>query len=493
MDHRDPRKWELTDAERDELVAWQQRYLGYGLSTAPADRARAEAAFAAAYRRIGREPVPVIWVDSPVSASVLIAGLQKLREGAAADGTGGEVHGPIWARVVEDLRAKLTDDAETELETSLRTGLAASLWASLADTLGASLAASLGDRLWASLGASVVGGVETRLRNGVALSLRDTLGTRLGDHVWPSLQASLRDSLAEGLADSLGDSLREGLLAGLRAGLGASLRARLRFTLADALRASWGVRLVAELRDAVTASLTERGAVKPVWTRWWGQMDLYWVAYYRFCETVLGVRYAEADHDGLALMDAIGQSCGWWYPYDGLIIACERPEIVQMEEITDAQPVAEGMPATKRYRLHATDGPAVRFRDGWSIYAWHGVRVPAKLIETPSQITRDDVVAETNAEVRRAMYERVGPDRYADLLGVQPVHTDAWNGQTYTLLRTIEPDTVVGDYLQFVRVQCPSTGRVYHLSVPPTVHTARAAVAWTFGHTEETYRPEIEQ
>jgi hypothetical protein len=47
----------------------------------------------------------------------------------------------------------------------------------------------------------------------------------------------------------------------------------------------------------------------------------------------------------------------------------------------------------------------------------------------------------------------------------------------------------VGDPVVAVLVKCPSTGRAYVLRVPPTVQTAREAVAWTFGMTVEEYQP----
>lgn len=44
-----------------------------------------------------------------------------------------------------------------------------------------------------------------------------------------------------------------------------------------------------------------------------------------------------------------------------------------------------------------------------------------------------------------------------------------------------------------VKVQCPSTGQIYFLRVPPAIKTCRAAVAWTFGFDKvSTYQPLLE-
>jgi len=49
----------------------------------------------------------------------------------------------------------------------------------------------------------------------------------------------------------------------------------------------------------------------------------------------------------------------------------------------------------------------MEFRDGWKIYAWHGVPVSERVIEAPGTLTRDDVVGEMNPVVRHAIFERL--------------------------------------------------------------------------------------
>ena len=81
-------------------------------------------------------------------------------------------------------------------------------------------------------------------------------------------------------------------------------------------------------------------------------------------------------------------------------------------------------------------GPAVAYPDGWAIYAVHGVRVPAHVIESPKSITVEEIEKETNAEVRRVMMERYGLDRYIKDSGAHKVHSDDWG----TLWRKDVPD-----------------------------------------------------
>src|SRR5207253_6789473 len=69
----------LTAEQERALVAFHQEWLAVGLSTAPADRARAEAAIAEMYGLVGEQPPRFLWVDSPATAILGIHLLKELR------------------------------------------------------------------------------------------------------------------------------------------------------------------------------------------------------------------------------------------------------------------------------------------------------------------------------------------------------------------------------------------------------------------------------
>jgi hypothetical protein len=78
------------------------------------------------------------------------------------------------------------------------------------------------------------------------------------------------------------------------------------------------------------------------------------------------------------------------------------------------------------------DGPYIQWADGTRLYSWHGIRVPAWVIEHPERLDRATIDAEGNAEVRRVMVERYGWDRY--LADATPI--DVWideGGEPVTL------------------------------------------------------------
>jgi hypothetical protein len=277
-----------------------------------------------------------------------------------------------------------------------------------------------------------------------------TTGVNLGANLW----ANLGDNLGDNLGATLGANLWDNLGANLRDALGANL--------GDNLGTSLGANLWANLGDNLGDNL---------YWGFWGQHDAAWSAYYAWPDLALRPMYTDQDRERLSWWLDLARSCGWWHPYEGVVFACERP----------SRQAVDGAG-----RLHAEDGPALLCRDGFGVYAWHGVRVPESVILSPGAITPDAISTETNAEVRRVMIERMGWDRYFAALGVQPVQSDRYGD----LYRTTIDDAEVGVVVVTNGTPEPDgTFKRYSLLVPPEHQTAHAAVASTYGLTAEHYAP----
>jgi hypothetical protein len=157
----------------------------------------------------------------------------------------------------------------------------------------------------------------------------------------------------------------------------------------------------------------------------------------------------------------LAQSAGWALPYTKVCFVSERHNILRL----DAQ-----------NRLHCEDGPAVAYPDGWGVYAWHGVRVPEALIMQP--VTRETIFKETNIERRRVLFERVGSERFMDIMQAEIVSHDVDGfGNKRELLRAGVGERV---YLA-ARYVDPSTGRVYITQVPPEVESIQQAMNFVNG------------
>ncbi len=136
-------------------------------------------------------------------------------------------------------------------------------------------------------------------------------------------------------------------------------------------------------------------------------------------------------------------------------------------------------------RLHNASGPCIQYRDGWVVYAWHGIGVPEKLILYPEQVTREEWMQERNVEVRRAIQERLGNERFIEMVGGKQINAGRRG-------KLIEIDLGMHDserVARYVQVQDSSTERLYYLRVPPSISSADEAIAWTFGLSARDYQP----
>ena len=115
----------LTPEQEADLVRFHAEYLAAGRSCEPADRPRAEAAFARAYRTIGREPVPVIWAASPLAAQYLINSLQKSLKKSLGESLRQSPGASLWESLGESLWASLRQSLEVPLGESLGESLGA--------------------------------------------------------------------------------------------------------------------------------------------------------------------------------------------------------------------------------------------------------------------------------------------------------------------------------------------------------------------------------
>lgn len=205
--------------------------------------------------------------------------------------------------------------------------------------------------------------------------------------------------------------------------------------------------------------------------------DSCWVAFYEYFEKI-GAFKLQLDtneerekqrvaYEKLLHMRRMLKAGAWdMLLFDELAIIVRPPVVIRRDE---------------QLRLHAEDGPALKFRDGetCAIYAWHGVLVPPRLINDPDSYTREEIMSEENSENRRILAEKLGWEKYTDKVGV--VEVDKWQdpetGLEYTLLDFKERDGELQPRL--LKMQSPEvkdgTKPFYIEAVDPRCRTAQAA------------------
>ena len=138
-------------------------------------------------------------------------------------------------------------------------------------------------------------------------------------------------------------------------------------------------------------------------------------------------------------------------------------------------------------RPHCENGPSHRWRDGWSLYHWHGQEIPSEWIENKESLTAKIALTWKNIEQRRAACEILGWSNILTELDAKIINTDK-DPEIGELVEVIIPE--IGRE-RFLRVRC-GTGREFAIPVPPKMKTALEAQAWTWGLDKKDFtKPEI--
>ena len=193
----------------------------------------------------------------------------------------------------------------------------------------------------------------------------------------------------------------------------------------------------------------DRGYIDPIL---WGAE---FCAIFDFCFSVLKCNPNRINWQKLLFFTT---QCGWIFPYEKVCIVCDRPRILSFDS---------------QHRLHAEGAPAIQFADGHSIYCYHGVTLPEKYGKLhPHEWQPQWLLNEKNAELRRVLIQGIGYDRICEELAA--VVLDTW--QEYTLLKI---DTTVDvEPIYLLKMNCPSTGFIHALRVPPDINSAREGIRW---------------
>jgi hypothetical protein len=191
----------------------------------------------------------------------------------------------------------------------------------------------------------------------------------------------------------------------------------------------------------------------------YGQHDPGFVAFYDFMRTELGLVAETEQIQGLTQMCL---EAGWFWAYDDVCFVSEKPVICSVDD---------------NFRLHSEETHAIAYRDGFGLYAIHGVLVDQYVVRNPEKITVKDIDSESNEEVKRIKIDRFGVSRYLektgakvvdmDMVKVNPIDSDSPSMPRALLESSDGNKHLVGTD--------GSTNRVYYMNVPREVMTCAEA------------------
>ena len=204
-----------------------------------------------------------------------------------------------------------------------------------------------------------------------------------------------------------------------------------------------------------------------------GASDLCWISSGSLANWVGGLLDLQTSHN-LAIIDRIRRQCHWWYPFENVVVASERPVDVDWDW---------------PHRLHCEDGPAVEFADGFKLFSWHGCNVPPHWVTGRKTLQPEEVLQQESMEVRAAGASIVGWERMSRVLDGHVID-DSGSQEIGQLVELAFPEPA-----RFLKAVCPYEGIIFepipHVSdldgLP--ISTAHAAQAWLSNCAQAEYQP----
>ena len=189
-----------------------------------------------------------------------------------------------------------------------------------------------------------------------------------------------------------------------------------------------------------------------------GNMWAGFTAYIEAARDVLGLDLPE--YKKYQAWEDCAKYGGFRIMHEEFCIVSDFPEYIKLDEMG---------------RAHCETGPSHRWRDGFSIYSWHGIQVPREWIENRKSLTLAVALKWENIEQRRAACEIIGWDRILTELNAKTINKD----DDPMIGELVEVDLPEAGKERFLRVLC-GTGRIFAIPVPREMKTALQANAWSY-------------
>ena len=168
----------LTPAQVARFGEFRDKWLAHGLSTATADRVRAEAGVRLAYEVAGlKAPTIFIWLDSPHAGAI----------GAALLANGSKFGAQVWDQVGDQVGAQVGDQVGAQVGDQVWDQVRDQVWDQVRAQVRAQVGAQVGDQVWDQVGAQV--------------------GDQVWDQVWDQVGAQVGDQVRAQVWDQVGDQV----------------------------------------------------------------------------------------------------------------------------------------------------------------------------------------------------------------------------------------------------------------------------------------------
>jgi len=305
-----------------------------------------------------------------------------------------------------------------------------------------------------AIGAVILKG--TRIGESVRAQVRAQVWDQVGAQVWDQVRAQVWDQVGAQVWDQVWDQVGDQVGAQVWDQVGDQVRAQVRDQVGDQVRDQVRDQVGDQVRDQVGDQVWDQ-----VWDQvgaaFYSQHEAGWLSWASYFHRVCNLPGAEKTEP----LARIAANCGWVWFFAGAVIITDRPRILRRDD---------------QNRLHCEDGPALEYRDGFAIHAWHGTRVPTEWIEDRPSLTAKIALTWPNVDQRAAACEILGWHNIINSMNARIIDAD----DDPQIGRLVEIDLPDHGPQKFIHARC-GTGREIAVMADARATTILEAQAASYG------------
>ena len=449
---------ELTSEQESIIPEWAEKWTKVGLSTEPADFDKAIAAAKKAYSLCGLdEPLLILKVGSPYAANVV---------------------GPFAYETLKEVLCKVNDMLPKVKEEHTKTrnmvsgtifskvfGLA---WGQIYSRISFEVHGQIGDQVLSQIGSQLWDRVNRRL----IVPIQSRIRGQINNPVLEQTGTKISKRVGSQVSHLVWDQVRSQVTRQIMSQVGGETSRRVVDEISAKVWSQVGGKVGGLVSNWVNNQIWDQGSSKTPFAYNEGVASLgcSHTSYFTFFRDVCGLELSPEILERISINEDLVTSCGWTWWHENILVISDRPKKINLD--------AEG-------RLHCENGPSIEYRDGWSLYNWHGVYIPKEWVTTKKPTAKEALTWE-DIEQRRAACEILGWANVLKELDAKTIDEDG-DPEIGTLVECSIPDS---GKERFLRVLC-GTSREFVIPVPRQMKTAIEANSWTWGLSSEEYKPEV--
>jgi hypothetical protein len=350
----------LDEARGVVFAETRAKWTAIGLATGPAKRKAAEEALHKVYKAAELvAPRKIVWCGSPVALgltraivldpeflNVVIASVWE----HAADAGRTSFKPSVFESFKSSMRLFDVDTVKKNMMENIKADVTAGMQIHMAKALSGNIAPTITDSVWNGVWASVWHGVWDDVWKGIDKGIQATIACGNQEALENAVRGCLDDSIGKPVKATIWDGSRDIAWGNIRNGVSSKARV-------TAWHELWG-RLQPGILDAVAMPIAEClracGNDSPQ-ASGYGQQDAYWLAFYDYFRGTEGL---VKETETIAGLLDLAQAAGWFTPHATMCWISERPSVLSVNESG---------------KLHAAEGAALAYPDGWQVHATNGV------------------------------------------------------------------------------------------------------------------------